>query len=542
MHVLRSLLGSRANDDGRRVGGQRYGPRGRWLLATLFLAWWALATAQTPGGVIQVIAGEGAMVFVDGSFVGTTTVSQGGLVILDVVPGSRAVRVVAGGEVVAETSVEVTAGGVTTVEASVAAATPRDAGPAVQQTSDDGGWSLQFGTPQHERVNAVAAGANGAIAVVGFTAGPLLGPHLGSNDVFVRVFDHAGAVVWESQFGTPDNDAAWGVAVDARGHVAVVGHTTGALAAPNAGGFDAFVRVHGPTGELLWEDQFGTEGDEMLFAAAYRPDGSLAVVGRTNGGLFGPNLGGHDAYVRVYRGEDGAVLWQDQFGSAAADAAWDVAALDDGMIVVVGSVSGRLVVPRYGGRDAFVRAYASDGTVAWQDQFGTVADDVAFAVATDGVERITVVGSTEGSLFGGERVGAREPFFRVYDARGTVLRQAQYFARSAGSASVFHAVAYDGAGNAVIGAGLNGQVSEAYITANTNLWTLVLDANSATAWQDFVPSPGSDSVHAVAVDASGRLVIAGQVTGDVFGAGAGNADAFVQVLPAPDGVELTPRR
>lgn len=542
MHVLRSLLGSRANVDGRRVGGQRHGPAGRWLLATLFLAWWACAAAQTPGGVIQVIADEGAMVFVDGAFVGTTTASQGGLVILDVAPGSRAVRVVAGGEVVAETSVEVTAGGVVTVEASVAADATRDPGPAAPQASDDGGWSLQLATPQNDQVTAVAAGVNGAIAVVGFTAGPLLGSHLGGNDVFVRVVDHDGAVVWEAQFGTPESDVAYGVAVDARGNVAVVGHTTGTLAAPNAGRFDAFVRVYGPTGELLWEDQFGTESDEMLFGAAYRPDGSLAVVGLTGGGLPGPNLGGNDAYVRVYRGEDGAVLWQDQFGSAAADVAWGVTALDDGMIVVVGSVSGRLVVPRYGGRDAFVRAYASDGTVAWQDQFGTVADDVAFAVATDGVERITVVGSTEGSLFGGERVGDREPFFRVYDARGTVLRQAQFFAGSAGSAAAFHAVAYDGAGNAVIGGAVHGQASEPYRTTRANLYTLVLDANSGTAWQDFVSSPGSDVVQAVAVDALGRLVIAGQVTGDVFGAGSGNADAFVQVLRAPDGVELTPPR
>ena len=541
MHELRSWWGSRAHDDGRRVSGSRNGRVARPLLAALLVAACAFAAAQTPGGVIQVVAAEGAMVFVDGVFVGTTNASQGGLVVLDVAPGSRAVRVVAGGDVLSDVSVEVVAGGVATVTATGGPAAPRAEGTTAPPSADAGGWSQQFGTPQSDRVHAVATGPNGTVAVAGVTAGALVGPHLGSNDVFVRVLDGAGGVVWEGQFGTVDNDVAFGLAMDDRGHVAVVGHTTGALAGTNAGEFDAFVRVFGPSGDLLWDEQFGTEGNDMAVGAAYRRDGSLAVVGRTAGSLVGPLTGRNDVFVRVYDGQNGAVVWQDQFGSTSTDTAFGVTALDDGMVVVVGYVSGRLVLPRYGGRDAFVRAYAADGAVAWQDQFGSVADDIAFAVASDGVDRITVVGSTDGSLFTAS-VGDREPFVRTYDAQGTVLLQAQYRAGAASTAATFRTVAYDGAGHVVIGGGLHGQVSDAYVIASTNLYTLVLDPQGATAWQDFVSSPGTDFAYGVAVDASGRLVIVGLVTGDVFGTSAGGADAFVQVRPAPEGVVLTPPR
>lgn len=543
MHEARFWRRSRFDDGGRHGASLRGalaqvgGAFERYLVATLLLGAFALTSAHAQGGVIQVIAEEGAMVFIDGVFVGTTSASQGGLVVLDVTPGTRAVRVVLGGDVLSDASVEVSAGGVATLSAAAPPGPRGDTGASTTGSQQVHGWSQQFGTQQSDWAYEVATGPNGRLAVAGATAGALSGPNQGGNDVFVRVLDAAVTVVWEEQFGSAEDDVAVALAMDASGRVAVVGWTNGALTGENAGGTDAFVRVFDADGGLLWEEQFGGEGHDIAFGVAFTADGHLAVVGRTASPLFGPMVGSIDAFVRVHRADDGAVVWGEQFGSPGGDSARSVAGFDDGRLVVAGYVAGRFVLPRYGARDAFVRVYAPDGAVVWQDQFGSVQDDIVWGVATDGVDRIMVVGSTDGSLFTAS-VGDREPFVRTYDARGQVLYQTQFRASEEASAAIFRTVVYDGVGNAVLGGGVWGQVSDAYRIVNSRLYRVVLDADHALVWQDVVRATGTNLVNGVAVDAAGRLVFGGWVVGDVFGASAGGTDAFVQVLPAPEGVEL----
>lgn len=566
MHEPRPWRPARLDDDGRHTAargraatwrgaaacrGATEGVRaalGRGIGAALLLAAFALGSAQAQGGVIQVIAQEGAMVFVDGVFAGTTTASQGGIVVLDVTPGTRAVRVVLGADVLADGAVEVAAGGVATLTANARPSPPEGAGaPTPDRPADggadggaDGAWSLQFGSERTERVLGLAIGPDGSVAVAGPTTGALLAPNRGGNDVFVRVFDPGGAVRWEQQFGSESNDVAHDLAVDASGHLAVVGYTAGALTGANAGDLDAFIRVYGPSGDVLWEDQFGGERRDIALGVAFGPGGRVAVVGRTNGPLFGAMVGSEDAFVRVYRSQDGTVVWEEQFGSAGSDGAYGVAFLDDGTLVTAGYVGGHFVVPRYGGFDAFIRAYDAGGAVLWQDQFGSVENDIAYAVATDGRDRVTVVGGTDGSLFNG-KVGSREPFVRTYDTRGRVLFHSQ-LPGTEGRAAYFGAVAYDGAGNVLLGGGVHGDADQVIGIANSNLYRRLMDRNHRLVWQDFTSSPGTDFVSGVAVDPSGRMVFAGEVTGDVFGASAGGRDAFVQVMPAPEDVELVPPR
>ena len=102
-------------------------------------------------------------------------------------------------------------------------------------------WTRQLGTSGVDQAWAIAAdGTN--IYVVGSVRGALPGQTnpSGSDDAFVRKYDSNGVERWTRQFGTGDQEQAYGVAVDASG-VYVTGRTTGSLVQP-AQGTDVFLR------------------------------------------------------------------------------------------------------------------------------------------------------------------------------------------------------------------------------------------------------------------------------------------------------------
>jgi hypothetical protein len=101
--------------------------------------------------------------------------------------------------------------------------------------------SRQFGTPQEDEAFGVTVDSSG-VYVAGITADALPDQtSLGGSDAFVRKYDHEGNELWTRQFGTPQEDLASGIGVDSSG-VYVAGITAGALPDQTSlGGSDAFV-------------------------------------------------------------------------------------------------------------------------------------------------------------------------------------------------------------------------------------------------------------------------------------------------------------
>src|SRR5688572_7467960 len=134
---------------------------------------------------------------------------------------------------------------------------------------------------------------------------------------------------WTHQFGTPSNDDARAVVVDASG-VYVAGWTNSALPnQTNAGGADAFVREHDFVGGEVWTRQFGSSRHDQAFGAAIDPSG-VYVVGETQGILPDQTSPGcvvpptcEDVFLRKYD-RDGNEIWTRQFGTPDVDIAYEV--------------------------------------------------------------------------------------------------------------------------------------------------------------------------------------------------------------------------
>jgi len=307
-------------------------------------------------------------------------------------------------------------------------------------------WTRQFGTYADDAAFGVAVDGSG-VYVVGYTEGTLPGKiNLGWWDAFVRKYDIYGSVQWTRQFGTSSDDEVRGVAVDGSG-VYVVGETWGTFPGQTrAGWWDAFVRKYDKYGGLKWTRQFGTSQDDFAFGVAV--DGSgIYVVGYTEGILPGKTSAGRrDAFVRKYD-IYGNALWTRQFGTSEEDEVRGVAVNPSGVFVAGytrGTLPGKTSA---GGADAFLRKYDMYGGLKWTRQFGTYADDAAFGVAVDS-SGIYVAGETYGTFPGQYQKGSWDAFVRKCDMYGNALWTRQF------GSYIFDAafgVAVDGSGVYVVG-------------------------------------------------------------------------------------------
>jgi hypothetical protein len=309
-------------------------------------------------------------------------------------------------------------------------------------------WTVQFGTAAYDEVLGVAVAASGAVLAVGTTNGDLAAPQLGGGDAFVRMFAADGSsVIWADQFGTSEYEEARAVAIASTGVIAVVGWTLGALEGGNAGGSDAFVRVYDAAGVLMWQDQFGTAASDEGYAVAFDAAGGVLVSGFTGSsgfvrsygasgalrwhvelgsGVYGIALtdggiaiggtvaagGTLDGYVAVLDAEDGSETWFRTFGTDEIDYVDALAVRPDGTIAVGGVTMGALGGANAGATDAFVRAYGADGALLWTDHFGTASNDSVSGLAA-GASAVYAVGTTSGSI-AAPNAGTSDVFVRAY--------------------------------------------------------------------------------------------------------------------------------
>lgn len=279
--------------------------------------------------------------------------------------------------------------------------------------------------PSHRRLQssvddvgyAVAVGAGGSVIMVGGTYGGLEGEqHYGNSDAFiVSLLPHNGSTVWVRQFGSPADDIATGVA-SVGDAIFVVGRTDGSIFGAHGGGSDAFTAKYDSSGVLAWVHQLSSPGNDEASAVSVGNEGSVFVVGRTDSVLGGQeSFGGVDAFVARYD-SNGTLDWIRHLGGPGDDSAEGVVNTSDGGAIIVGRYAGNSN-SHFGGDDAFVARYSVTGEQSWFKTIATSMTDMANGVAVGVDGEIYVAGATDGSLADQENMGQLDAFIcRLTDA------------------------------------------------------------------------------------------------------------------------------
>ncbi len=291
----------------------------------------------------------------------------------------------------------------------------------------------------------------------------------------------------------------------------------------------------------------GTAVDLRANAVAVDAAGNVVVVGSIMGTAdFDPgpatfNLtsrGNRDAFVARYS-PAGALLWAETFpGLAASSVAQGTAVAVDsaGNIEVAGSFSGAVnydpgpgstVLNAPSRTDAFVVKLDGSGRLLWAvASSGTTNDvDAANAVVPDGSGGVYLGGSyADSATFGATTLtasGLSEAFVARVDATGHFAWARSTSGGGASSAEV-RGIAVDPSGRVVLAGDYAGTVrfDAAGTTALTSaggrdVAVWVVDASGSLAWARGFGGPDFDQADAVAVDASGDIYATGAFTGTV---------------------------
>ncbi len=210
---------------------------------------------------------------------------------------------------------------------------------------------------------------------------------------------------------------------------------------------------------------------------------------------------------------DPTLTWNTFLGGSANDAGWGIAVDTSGNVYVAGysdATWGSPVITYTASADAFVAKLDSSGNLIWNTFLGGSGSDVGFAIAVDGSGNVYVAGhstSTWGSPVITYTAGI-DAFAAKLDSSGNLIWNTFL---GGGGTDAGYGIAVDGSGNVYVAGEITATWGSPVITytAGYDAFAAKLDSNGALTWNTFLGGSGDDPGRAVAVDASGNVYVAG---------------------------------
>lgn len=250
-------------------------------------------------------------------------------------------------------------------------------------------WTTVWGSAGDNSANAVAVDRSGCVYVAGMTCGALDGQAaVGRSDAFLCKFSPDGKQLWTKTWGSPGNDNAQAVDVDANGDLYVAGTLAGALADQKPTGMtDQYLMKLNAEGTSLWTRVWGSPLDDNAQCVRADKDGSVYVGGRTMGPIDEQRIlcvaPGWNACLTRFDG-DGKRLWTRIWGGPVKDSVTALAVDARGAVYAAGSFIQLFDGWRaLGDSDAFVTKFLPDGKKEWTRVFGSPMPEQLLALAVD---------------------------------------------------------------------------------------------------------------------------------------------------------------
>ena len=251
----------------------------------------------------------------------------------------------------------------------------KDVGTAIIETNDKG--FLVCG-----ELDVTASGGQGKTR---------LGPLHAGGDFWVIKIDAMGATDWSSYYGGTFTDTPSGIVQTENGNFIIVGSSDSndIDITDNKGSYDFWVIKISPTGQLLWEKNYGGSEIDEAKAIVATDHNDFVIIGntRSNDKDISKNLGSSDLCI-IKINNNGDLLLQKNVGGNNFDTGNSIRRMYDGGFLLSGSSrsSGEKLINK-GQNDAWILKLDTELNVVWQKTIGGSEIDFLFdAVETaDGV-------------------------------------------------------------------------------------------------------------------------------------------------------------
>ena len=398
-------------------------------------------------------------------------------------------------------------------------------------------WVSHFGSSGHDYVASITIGSNGLIYVAGNADGAFdKQTPLGNGDAYVVAFNASGQQVGIKVFGSSEGDSANSIVRGPDGYLLVSGATWGSFGGnQNQGIIDGYVTQMKEFGAASdhneWVRFVGAAGDDRVYAINRSSDGVLWGSGTTSGSV-GANVSlGQEDYILVKLDAGGNPLLTTQNGSLHGGVDESFASAID--------ASGNVYVTGYGGQfpnlvhegviDAYVAKYTPTGQLSWIKSFGGVWADTGRAIAIGGNGNIYITGSSDDSYTGHDSTMDPNSFLAIYSPLGEKIKY-QTLGFSSGDLGYAIDVANDG--SVYIGGALSGAVAQVN-AQGVDGYLAKYTSSGEQVWVRLIGEQHREEIHALTVDESGAVYVAGVTEGSLGGDNLGGYDGFVaKYLPS----------
>ena len=356
--------------------------------------------------------------------------------------------------------------------------------PVLQYTAYLGGSSA-------DEANAIAADAAGNTYVTGFTKsadfpsrpGAFQPATQGSQDAFVvKISPNGSSLLYATFLGGNGTDTGLGIAVDPQGNAYITGRTDSTNFPVTQGAFqlalnggsgigDAFAVKLDPTGgKLIYSTYLGGSLDDQGNAIAVDKNGNAYIAGQTLSVNFpiltpvSPARGGGDGFVTKLSPDGATLIYSTYLGGFARDSANGIAVDNSGAAYVTGETrsdnfpitASAFQRALNGVSDAFLTKIGASGTdFVYSTYFGGESNEDARAVAVDSTGVAWITGRTTSvqlpTLGNALQHGASflpDAYVAAFGASGQFLQFSSYLGGEGDEAG--NAIAIDAFGNVVV--------------------------------------------------------------------------------------------
>ena len=274
-----------------------------------------------------------------------------------------------------------------------------------------------------------------------------------------------------------------------------------------------------------WVRFVGGAGDDRVYAIHQGSDGVLWGSGTTSGSVGGNVSQGQEDYILVKLDASGNIQQTKQNGSlnGGVDESF-ASAIDASGNVYVTGYSGVFANQAHGGvTDVFIAKYTSTGQLDWLKTFGGLWADMGRAMAIGSNGNIYITGSSDDSYTGYDTPLDPNSYLAIYSPLGEKIKY-QTLGFSSGDLGYAIGAAKDGSvyiGGAALGtvAGVSAQGVDGYLAKYTSTGEQV--------WVKLIGEQHREEIHALTVDASGAIYVAGVTEGSLGGDNLGGYDGFI---------------
>jgi hypothetical protein len=319
-------------------------------------------------------------------------------------------------------------------------------------------WAKQAGGTEHDFGYSVVVDPSGNCYVAGGYGSDTMrfdSTHLLTNsnpnyyNIFIAKYDVNGNVVWVKSAGGTSYDWAESISLDVSGNCYITGTflsptiTFDTTTLTSFGTYDFYLAKYDPAGNLVWVNQYGSNGQDRGLSVSCDNSGHCYLAGTflSSTLIIGSdtliNSSGSGNIMLMKFDTAGNALWARSAGGISDDGATGVAADAFGNCYVTGhyesgsvtfgSITITNTTPYY---NLFLAKYNAAGTAVWARGVGGPKSDFANAVAADNYGNAYITGRFQSTSmnFGsftvtnGSSSGTVDnTYVAKYDSTGTVL-------------------------------------------------------------------------------------------------------------------------